>query len=118
MECSETFVDSTMFNNKKEKKLKIQAITRCDETICHIEVRIVSNRRGPKGFRARIRDKIINGKIYEKRSIREGFFGALTNWFGDKTLHFLDNNTITRIGLRIVAYGLWVLLRFYINPLT
>jgi hypothetical protein len=55
---------------------------------------------------------------YKKRSIYEGFFGALTNWSGEYVPRFLDNTTITTIGLRIAAYELRIPLRFYINPLT
>jgi len=79
---------------------------------------IKPKKRNPKGFGARIRDKIYDGEMYQKRSIYEGFFGALTNWFGEDVPCFLDNTTMTRIGLRIVAYELKIPLRFYINPLT
>ena len=79
---------------------------------------IKSGKRNPKGFGARIRDKSYDGETYKKRSVCEGFFGALTNWFGEGVPCFLDNTTITGIGLRIVAYVLRILLRFYINPFT
>ena len=79
---------------------------------------IKSRKWNPKGFGARIRDKSYDGETYKKRSVCEGFFGALTNWFGEDVLCFLDNITTTTIGLRIAAYALRILLRFYINPLT
>jgi hypothetical protein len=47
MEYSETLVDSTMFTNKRE--LKIQAITRYDETRYPVEVIMLSKLGVPKG---------------------------------------------------------------------
>ena len=79
---------------------------------------IKPKKRNPNGFGARIRDKSYDGEMYQKRSVCEDFFGALTNWFGEGVSCFLDDTTMTRIGLRIVAYALRMLPRFYINPLT
>jgi hypothetical protein len=79
---------------------------------------IKPKKRNSKGFGARIRDKSYDGDTYKKRSVCEGFFGALTNRFGEDVPCFLDNTTMTRIGLRIVAYALKILLRFYINSFT
>jgi hypothetical protein len=36
-----------------------------------------------KGYGARIRDRIFDRQKYRRRGVCEGFFGALTNWFGD-----------------------------------
>ena len=44
---------------------------------------IKPKKKNPKGFGARIRDKSYDGDKYKKRSICGGFFGALTNWFGE-----------------------------------
>jgi hypothetical protein len=44
---------------------------------------IKPKKRNPKDFGDRIRDKSYEGEMYMKRSIYEGFFGALTNWFGE-----------------------------------
>jgi len=40
---------------------------------------IKPKKRNPKGFGARIRDIIYNEEVYGKRTIYDGFFGALTN---------------------------------------
>jgi hypothetical protein len=79
---------------------------------------IKPKKRNTNGFGAWIRDKSYDGEMYKKKSTCKGFFGALTNWFGEGVSYFLDNTTMTRIGLRIVAYALKILLRFYINPFT
>ncbi|MBW9222224.1 hypothetical protein KKP97_04155, partial [Methanothermococcus sp. SCGC AD-155-C09] len=42
-----------------------------------------------RGYGARIRDKIFDKNEYKKRGICEGFFGAITNWFGDRIPCFL-----------------------------
>jgi hypothetical protein len=44
---------------------------------------IKPKKRNPKGFGARIRDKSYDGEMYQKRSVCECCFGALTNWFGE-----------------------------------
>lgn len=67
------------------------------------------------GFGSKIRDRIFNREAYKHRSVYEGFFGALTNWFGDKIPCFLEETTITRILLRVLAYALRILLRININ---
>ncbi len=72
-------------------------------------------KRNPKGFGARIRDTIYNEEEYKERSICEGFFGALTNWFGERVPCFLVDTIITRIGLRVAAYALRILSRLDIN---
>jgi hypothetical protein len=76
---------------------------------------IKPKKRNPKGFGARIRNEIYDEEEYKERAICEGFFGALTNWFGDEVPCFLSKTTITRIGLRIIAYALRILLRIYIR---
>lgn len=76
---------------------------------------IKPTKRNPRSFGARVRDKIYDNEIYKDRSICEGFFGALTNWFGEKVPCFLYETTLTRIGLRVVAYALRILLRLNIN---
>jgi len=40
---------------------------------------IKPKKRNPKGFGAWIRDKSYDGEMYQKRSVCEGFFGAITN---------------------------------------
>ncbi len=67
------------------------------------------------GFGSRIRDRLFNDEIYRRRSVCEGFFGALTNWFGNSIPCFLDETTITRILLRMLAYALRILLRIKID---
>ncbi len=67
------------------------------------------------GFGSRIRDRLFNDEIYKRRSVCEGFFGALTNWFGDRVPCFLFETTITRILLRLLAYALRILLRIKID---
>ncbi|HPO89441.1 MAG TPA: transposase [Methanothrix sp.] len=69
------------------------------------------------GFGSRIRDRIFNSEIYKHRSVCEGFFGALTNWFGDRIPCFLEETTITRILLRVMAYALRILSRFSIKQI-
>ena len=72
---------------------------------------IKKTKRGSKGYGARLRNKIFNKKEYKKRGICEGFFGALTNRFGDKLNTFLVSTTITRIAIRVCIYSLIMLLR-------
>ena len=79
---------------------------------------IKPRKRNPKGFGARIRDEIYDEEKYKERSVCEGFFGALTNWFGENIPCFLYNTTLTRIGLRVIAYALRLLLRLNINLLV
>jgi hypothetical protein len=72
-------------------------------------------KRNPKSLGARIRDEIYDEEKYRERSICEGFFGALTNWFGGNVPCFLYKTTLTRICIRIVAYALRILFRLNIN---
>jgi len=67
------------------------------------------------GFGSKIRDRLFNEEIYKRRSVCEGFFGAITNWFGDRVSCRLIETTITRILLRALAYALRILLRANID---
>ncbi len=67
------------------------------------------------GFGSKIRDRIFNREIYKHRSVCEGFFGALTNWFGDRIPCFLEETTMARILLRVLAYALRIMLRINID---
>ncbi len=67
------------------------------------------------GFGSKIRDRLFNEEIYKRRLVCEGFFGALTNWFGDRAPCLLIESTITRILLRVLAYALRILLRINID---
>ncbi len=67
------------------------------------------------GYGARIRDRVFDREKYRRRGICEGFFGALTNWFGDRIPCFLRETTITRILLRVLCYTLRILLRVRIK---
>lgn len=67
------------------------------------------------GFGSKVRDRLFNEEIYKRRSVCEGFFGALTNWFGGRVPCFLEETTITRILLRVLAYALRILLRINID---
>jgi hypothetical protein len=67
------------------------------------------------GFGAKIRDKLFDEDLYEDRLICEGFFGALTNWFGKNVPCYLDATTITRTAIRVICYSLRILLRIYID---
>jgi len=71
----------------------------------------------PGGFGSKIRDRLFKDEIYKRRSVCEGFFGALTNWFGDSVPCFLDETTITRTLLRVLAYALRILLRIKMDRL-
>ena len=64
-----------------------------------------------KGYGARIRDEIFDKKKYKRRGICEGFFGALTNWFGDKIPCSLVETAVTRLLIRVACYALRILLR-------
>lgn len=72
-------------------------------------------KRNPKSLGARVRDEIYDEGKYKERSICEGFFGALTNWFGGRVPCFLYKTTLTRICIRIIAYALRILFRLSIN---
>jgi hypothetical protein len=72
-------------------------------------------KRNPKSLGAMIRDEIYDDEIYKDRSICEGFFGALTNWFSGRVPCFLYKTTLTRICIRIIAYALRILFRLNIN---
>ncbi len=67
------------------------------------------------GFGANIRDELFDEELYEDRLICEGFFGALTNWFGKNVPCYLDATMITRIALRVICYSLRILLRIYMD---
>jgi hypothetical protein len=43
-----------------------------------------------KGYGARIRDRIFDRMKYRRRGVCEGFFGALTNRFGDSIPSFRE----------------------------
>jgi len=68
-----------------------------------------------KGYGARIRDEIFDKDKYRRRGICEGFFGALTNWFGDKIPCSLVETTVTRLLVRVACYTLKILLRVSIK---
>ena len=67
-----------------------------------------------KGYGAKIRDMISDKKKYKRRGICEGFFGALTNWFGDKINCSLVETAVTRLLVRVACYALRILLRISI----
>jgi hypothetical protein len=48
---------------------------------------------------------------YRRRGVCEGFFGALTNWFGDSIPSFLRETAIARVLIRVACYALRILLR-------
>ena len=50
-------------------------------------------------------------KLYRKRSVGEGLFGALSNWFGDRVKTMLRETTLTRIDARIIAYQVRIYMR-------
>ena len=58
------------------------------------------------GARIRIFDK----EKYS-RGICEGFFGVLTNWFGDRIPCSLVETAVTRLLIRVACYALRILLR-------
>ena len=72
MEYSETFVDYTIFANKK-KRIKIQAITRYDETIYPIEVRMIPKLRVPRGKGFFYGDGEYNSKRFLNKVIIRGY---------------------------------------------
>ena len=72
-------------------------------------------KRGASGFGASIRDELFDEDLYQDRLICEGFFGALTNWFGKNVPCYLDATTITRTALRVICYSLRILLRIYMD---
>ena len=64
-----------------------------------------------RGYGARIRDRIFDKDKYRRRGICEGFFGALTNWFGDEIPCSLIETAVTRLLVRVACYALRILLR-------
>lgn len=63
------------------------------------------------GYGAQVRDEEFDEETYKHRSVCEGFFGALTNWFGSHVPCYLIETTITRIALRVISYALRIILR-------
>jgi len=64
-----------------------------------------------RGYGARIRDRIFDKDKYMRRGICEGFFGAITNWFGDEIPCSLMETAVTRLLVRVACYTLRILLR-------
>ena len=64
-----------------------------------------------RGARIRIFDK----EKYKRRGICEEFFGALTNWFGDRFPRSLIETAVTRLLIRVACYALRILLRVSIK---
>jgi hypothetical protein len=73
---------------------------------------IKKTKKGARGYGAKKRDKIFDKNVYKKRSICEGFFGGITNRFGDRLNTFLESTTITRIFVRIIVYALTIMIRY------
>ena len=68
-------------------------------------------KRNPRGFGARIRNKIFSKDIYRKRSIGEGIFAALSNQFGDRLKTKLIETTASRVLSRCIIYSSKIYLR-------
>jgi len=73
---------------------------------------IKRTKRGARGYGAKKRDEVFDEEVYKKRSICEGFFGALTNRFGGRLNTFLESTTITRIFIRVLIYSLTIMIRY------
>jgi len=58
--------------------------------------------------------EIFDKDKYRRRGIH-GSFGALTNWFADRTPCFLIETAVTRLLVRIACYALRILLRVCIK---
>ena len=65
----------------------------------------------PRGFGARIRDKIYDESLYVYRNVGEGIFGALTVEFGDRIKTKRKESFKTRVILRIIVYCLKIIIR-------
>jgi hypothetical protein len=65
--------------------------------------------RSPRGYGARIRDRVYDEALYPYRSVGEGIFGALTVEFGDRLKTRREESTKTRTHLRIIIYCLKIL---------
>ena len=50
-------------------------------------------------------------RLYRRRSVGEGLFGALSNWFGDRLKTTLEETSLTRIGAMIIAYQARIYIR-------
>jgi len=68
--------------------------------------------RSPKGYGARIRDRVYDEALYAYRSVGEGIFGALTVEFGERLKTRREKSTKTRTYLRIIIYCLKTLVRW------
>jgi hypothetical protein len=67
--------------------------------------------RSPRGYGARMRDRVYDESLYAYRSVGEGIFGALTVEFGDRLKTRREESTKTRTHLRIIIYCLKILVR-------
>ncbi|MCL7389712.1 MAG: hypothetical protein LZ173_07275 [Thaumarchaeota archaeon] len=67
--------------------------------------------RSPRGYGARIRDRVYDEALYAYRSVGERIFGALTVEFGESLKTRRKEPTKTRILLRIIIYCLKILVR-------
>jgi hypothetical protein len=68
--------------------------------------------RSPRGYGARIRDRVYDEALYAYRRVGEGVFGALTVEFGDRLKTRREESTKTRTHLRIIIYCLKILVRW------
>jgi len=68
-----------------------------------------------KGYGAKIRDRIFDKEKYRRKGICEGFFGALTNWFGDRIPSSLVETAVIRLLVRVACYALRILLRVRVS---
>ena len=68
--------------------------------------------RSPRGYGARIRDRVYDEDLYAYRGVGEGVFGALTVEFGERLKTRRKEPTKTRILLRIIIYCLKILVRW------
>jgi len=68
--------------------------------------------RSPRGYGARIRDRVYDKSLYAYRSVGEGVFGALTVEFGERLKTRREESTKTRTHLRIIIYCLKILVRW------
>jgi hypothetical protein len=68
--------------------------------------------RSPRGYGARIRDRVYDESLYAYRSVGEGVFGALIVEFGDRLKTRREESTKTRTHLRIIIYCLKILVRW------
>ena len=61
-------------------------------------------------WRNKARDEY-DDELYKRRSVGEGLFGILSNWFGDRVKTMLRETTLTRIGARIIVYQVRIYMR-------